>query len=78
VTQTFPNEKINVLDAFAGWGGNIIQFGLVCNQVYGWEIDTVKEQYWDNNCKIYGVENYKICLKDYLLATAKDFDDQKI
>lgn len=26
VVETFPNQEVNVLDAFAGCGGNIIQF----------------------------------------------------
>jgi trimethylguanosine synthase len=60
VVETFPNQEVNVLDAFAGCGGNIIQFAKACNKVYGCEIDPVKIGYCDNNCKIYEVSNYKV------------------
>lgn len=79
VCKTFPQEsEIHVLDAFAGCGGNIIQFGKRCTKVYGCDIDQTKINYCQNNCKIYGVSNYKVLLKDYLEATAKDFDNKKI
>ena len=42
ILDQFPGKKVNVLDAFAGCGGNIIQFGLACNKVFGCEIDRTK------------------------------------
>lgn len=45
INATFPGQEVNVLDAFAGCGGNIIQFGKICNQVFGCEIDETKISY---------------------------------
>lgn len=78
VNEVFPDQEVNVLDAFAGCGGNIIQFARACTKVYGCEIDQTKINYCHHNCSIYGVTNYKVCLKDYLKSTAKDFDNNKI
>lgn len=78
VVKAFPNQEVNVLDAFAGCGGNIIQFAKVCNNVFGCEIDETKIAYCKNNCKIYEVSNYKVCHRDYLEATAEDFDNKTI
>jgi len=71
-------ENATILDAFAGWGGNIIQFAKLFKKVYGWEIDDTKIDYCNNNCEIYGVNNYKILLKDYLETTHDDFDNSEI
>jgi trimethylguanosine synthase len=49
VASKFPSQKVNVLDAFAGCGGNIIQFGKKCHMVYGCEIDQTKIDYCDSN-----------------------------
>lgn len=78
VNSALGSSKLNIIDAFAGWGGNVIQFGKRCNKVYGCEIDDTKIQYWQNNCKIYDVTNYKILNKDYLESTSADFDNSHI
>mmetsp|Transcript_18006 Transcript_18006/g.20769 ORF Transcript_18006/g.20769 Transcript_18006/m.20769 type:complete len:95 (+) Transcript_18006:691-975(+) len=43
--QVFKTEEVNILDAFAGCGGNIIQFGKHCSYVYGCDIDKTKIEY---------------------------------
>ena len=78
VAQVSTTEEVNVIDAFAGWGGNIIQFGRFSNRVFGCEIDQTKIEYCQHNWKIYGVENYKVLLKDYLESNANDYDNKQI
>lgn len=78
VVDKLGSNQICVLDAFSGCGGNVIQFGKLCKKVYGCEIDEAKIQYCQNNCKIYGINNYKILLKDYLESKSVDFDNNKI
>ncbi|KAE8232004.1 hypothetical protein CF326_g2971 [Tilletia indica] len=45
-----------ILDAFAGAGGNAIQFAKVCERVVAVEIDPVKVEMARHNARIYGVE----------------------
>lgn len=78
VVKALGSDQIHVLDAFAGCGGNIIQFGKRIKKVYGCEIDETKIQYCQNNCRIYGIDNYKILLKDYLKSSRSDFDNNKL
>lgn len=78
IISKFPKQEVKVLDAFAGCGGNIIQFGKQCHKVYGCEIDQTKIDYCDSNWKIYDITNYKICLKDYLESTIQDFENEKL
>ena len=49
-----PEEKINVLDAFGGVGGNIIQFSKLGFCV-GIDNDPQKVGFIKNNCEIYGL-----------------------
>ncbi|KAL8061022.1 hypothetical protein ABFX02_02G062000 [Erythranthe guttata] len=46
-----------VIDAFAGVGGNAIQFAKVCHRVIAVEIDPKKVALAIHNAKIYGVED---------------------
>ncbi|KAL8521076.1 hypothetical protein ACS0TY_011572 [Phlomoides rotata] len=46
-----------VIDAFAGVGGNAIQFAKVCHRVVAIEIDPKKVALAIHNAKIYGVED---------------------
>ncbi|KAK4401898.1 Trimethylguanosine synthase [Sesamum angolense] len=47
-----------VIDAFAGVGGNAIQFAKVCHRVVAVDVDPNKVQLAFHNAKIYGVEDY--------------------
>ncbi|PIN11714.1 Methylase [Handroanthus impetiginosus] len=47
-----------VIDAFAGVGGNAIQFAKVCHRVVAVDIDPNKVALALHNAKIYGVEDY--------------------
>ncbi|CAI9103988.1 OLC1v1002590C1 [Oldenlandia corymbosa var. corymbosa] len=47
-----------VIDAFAGVGGNAIQFAGLCTRVVAIDIDPKKIELAVNNAKIYGVEDY--------------------
>ena len=51
-------ERINVLDAFGGVGGNLIQFAKRGFCV-GVDNDPIKVNYMKNNAKIYGLEEYQ-------------------
>ena len=51
-------ERINVLDAFGGIGGNLIQFAKRGFCV-GVDNDPVKVNYMRNNAKIYGLKEHK-------------------
>ncbi|XP_042009299.1 trimethylguanosine synthase-like [Salvia splendens] len=46
-----------VIDAFAGVGGNAIQFAKVCYHVVAIEIDPMKVALASHNAKIYGVQD---------------------
>ncbi|KAI7860972.1 RNA cap guanine-N2 methyltransferase-domain-containing protein [Circinella umbellata] len=46
-----------IIDAFAGCGGNTIQFALTCHRVIAIDIDPVKLHCARHNAKIYGVED---------------------
>ncbi|XP_047981891.1 trimethylguanosine synthase-like isoform X1 [Salvia hispanica] len=46
-----------VIDAFAGVGGNAIQFAKVCHHVVAIEIDPKKVALASHNAKIYGVQD---------------------
>ncbi|KAL0384496.1 UNVERIFIED_CONTAM: Trimethylguanosine synthase [Sesamum radiatum] len=46
-----------VIDAFAGVGGNAIQFAKVCHRVVAVDVDPNKVQLAFHNAKIYGVED---------------------
>ncbi|KAL1534318.1 trimethylguanosine synthase-like [Salvia divinorum] len=46
-----------VIDAFAGVGGNAIQFAKVCHHVVAVEIDPKKVALASHNAKIYGVQD---------------------
>lgn len=78
VITALGTSKLNILDAFSGCGGNIIQFAKRVTKVYGCEIDEIKIKYCQDNCEIYGIDNYKILYKDYLTATKADFDNSHI
>ncbi|KAL3843741.1 hypothetical protein ACJIZ3_001144 [Penstemon smallii] len=47
-----------IIDAFAGVGGNAIQFAQVCHHVIAIDIDPKKIELAFHNAKIYGVEDY--------------------
>ncbi|CAA2933947.1 trimethylguanosine synthase [Olea europaea subsp. europaea] len=47
-----------VIDAFAGVGGNAIQFAQMCQRVIAIDIDPKKVAMAYNNAKIYGVEHH--------------------
>ncbi|KAH6831702.1 S-adenosyl-L-methionine-dependent methyltransferase superfamily protein [Perilla frutescens var. hirtella] len=47
-----------VIDAFAGVGGNAIQFAKVCHHVVAIEIDPKKAALAFHNAKIYGVQDH--------------------
>ena len=49
-------EVLNVLDAFGGVGGNLIQFGLKCGFCVGVDNDKVKIKCMKNNAKIYDLQ----------------------
>ncbi|KAL7748773.1 putative diacylglycerol O-acyltransferase tgs1 [Sorochytrium milnesiophthora] len=55
-----------VVDAFAGMGGNAIQFALTCDRVVAIDIDPKKIECARHNARIYGVED-KI---EFVLADA--------
>ncbi|KAG2217783.1 hypothetical protein INT45_001108 [Circinella minor] len=46
-----------IIDAFAGCGGNTIQFAFTCHRVIAIDIDPVKLHCARHNAKIYGVED---------------------
>ncbi|XP_022857395.1 trimethylguanosine synthase-like [Olea europaea var. sylvestris] len=47
-----------VIDAFAGVGGNAIQFAQMCQRVVAIDIDPKKVAMAYNNGKIYGLEDF--------------------
>ena len=53
--QVMSREVLNVLDAFGGVGGNLIQFGLKCGFCVGVDNDKVKIKCMKNNAQIYGL-----------------------
>ena len=60
--------RINVMDAFGGIGGNVIQFGRKGFSV-GVEIDPVKTQFIKNNAKVYGLRehaDFQVIERDFL------------
>ena len=46
-------DVINVLDAFGGVGGNVIQFGMYCGFCVGVDNDKVKIQCMKQIAKVY-------------------------
>eukprot|EP00735_Rhodelphis_limneticus_P002027 TRINITY_DN12766_c0_g1::TRINITY_DN12766_c0_g1_i1::g.28594::m.28594 TRINITY_DN12766_c0_g1::TRINITY_DN12766_c0_g1_i1::g.28594 ORF type:complete len:208 (-),score=47.16,sp/Q923W1/TGS1_MOUSE/50.48/2e-58,Methyltransf_15/PF09445.5/3e-45,Methyltransf_26/PF13659.1/2.7e-11,UPF0020/PF01170.13/2.5e-09,Met_10/PF02475.11/4.4e-08,Methyltransf_31/PF13847.1/6.5e-08,Methyltransf_18/PF12847.2/2.8e-07,MTS/PF05175.9/5.2e-05,Methyltransf_25/PF13649.1/0.00016,Cons_hypoth95/PF03602.10/9.9e-05,Methyltransf_3/PF01596.12 len=46
-----------VIDAFAGVGGNTIQFALVCDKVIAIDIDARRLECARHNARVYGVED---------------------
>ena len=57
VKGSFGDKKIvRVLDAFTCVGGNFIQFSKICGFCLGTEIDQLKKESCEKNCKVYGVD----------------------
>ena len=50
-----------VIDAFAGAGGNAIQFAFTCERVIAIDIDKRRMEMLMHNAKIYGVEDRIEC-----------------
>ena len=46
-------DKVNVLDAFTGVGGNLLQFALECGFCLGVDSDPAKIAFTRNNAKLY-------------------------
>lgn len=62
-------DVINVLDAFGGVGGNVIQFGTYCGFCVGVDNDKVKIQCMKQNAKVYDLEEnrqFQIVERDFL------------
>lgn len=54
-----PDGTANVLDAFVGCGGNLIQFGRKCGFCVGVDMDPQKLQYAQHNCNVYSLTEKK-------------------
>ena len=62
------------MDAFAGVGGNVIQFAKKCAFSIGVDLDQVKVDYTKHNCQVYGVQD-KV---DVILSDILELDNQKL
>lgn len=61
------------MDAFAGVGGNTIQFAQTCGYCVGVDIESQKCQFTTNNAKVYGLtefEDFKVMEFDFLKLPA--------
>ena len=57
-----------MIEAFAGSGGNVIQFSKHCKKVYAIDISQKKLDICRNNCKVYKCpDNISYILSDFLL-----------
>ena len=62
------SNTINILDAFAGVGGNLIQFAKK-GYCVGVDNDPVKVEYTRNNAKVYGLselKDFQVVERDFL------------
>ncbi len=65
-------KGLNVLDAFCGAGGNLIQFAKFCPKVYGIDIDKNKIKMAQHNASIYKCNSISFICKDFLKLKPED------
>jgi tRNA/tmRNA/rRNA uracil-C5-methylase (TrmA/RlmC/RlmD family) len=53
------HKHANVIDAFGGVGGNLIQFAIECGFCLGVDCDPTKVAFMRNNAKVYGLTEGK-------------------
>lgn len=84
VSAKFGKGSSNVVDGFAGVGGNVIQFALQSGFCAGNDLDLEKLEFLDTNLKVYGVHDRAQKIdKDILKLTPEEVlipasRDQKI
>ena len=74
--QESPETTVNILDAFGGVGGNMIQFASECGFCLGVDSDPKKVAFMRNNAQVYGLseqKQFQLILSDFLeLPDSKD------
>lgn len=74
IIANFTNtNKLNILDATAGLGGNLLSFAKLFHKTTGIELDKTRFKLLENNIKCYNYDNITL-INDNCLNHLKDYD----